>query len=620
MAVRFIASATAGGNVEPLSITWPAGLAKGYTALLVWTTVNTAVPTTPSGFVSPFVTSNGGGGSQLSFVYRKLLLGSESGALSLASGVAANRQSACLIVLDGLDPSNPINSFAVDITGVAGTTHDAPPLVPTSPDCVFITIVCERASPAVNDTAWSIGAPWTELADTLALATGSGGTITAVAGDGFAPERDLSSVTPPLWTGDNVTGTANVTTYTFALNPERAPFPPIVIPPTLLLQLAEAAQRPYYADTKVSTTTTDAPAESATAQGDAFDAQIQLLSNAESPDATGTANDAAANVQPNAESATATGTAFDATIRIDTNAESATATGTADNPAPALAVNAETATATGAATDATIRIDASAGTATATGAADSPAASLTVNAETATGTGAAFDPTVSTATITNAPAESATASGDAFDAQVRLDVPAGAAAGTGTAQDPQIALSIAAQDASGAGTAQDATVSLQINAESASATGTAFDATVLTGTLAPAGHATADGIANDARVDLLVNAGTATATGAAFDATVTVGNAAPAGTGVATGVANDPRIDLLIGAEQAAAVGTAYDATVLITLPGPGAAVEDSASSSTGLDGAARATATGSAASSTMTDSSARGSSSDTATRAGIRE
>jgi hypothetical protein len=289
----------------------------------------------------------------------------------------------------------------------------------------------------------------------------------------------------------------------------------------------------------LAATGTNAPAEAATGTGVALDAQAAVTVNAEAATGTGTAPDPTPAAGANAEAASGTGSSLDAQATVTVNAEAASGTGAAPDPTPAVTVNAEAASGTGVALDATVSttnatnapaeaatgtgsaldaiaaVDANAGVATGTGAANNTGIAVAANAETATGvgkaeydiydpgydpgyvsegaqvaigvnvgaatgTGTSFDATVSTAAITNAPAEAATGTGAANDAAVAITVPAGVATGTGTANNAtvQVGREAPAEVAAGTGSAPDATVAIAVSAEAATGTGAALDATV----------------------------------------------------------------------------------------------------------------------------------------------
>jgi len=217
VAITFVGSDVGGGNVATIAagdLVWPAVQADDV-ALLFWTFQNTATPTTPSGFT--LVTNNdGGSGSMRTYIYKKVCTGSEDGTDVGCTLSAANRQSACIVVYRGVDTANPVDGTpSVDTSHSTGTTHNNPAYTPTVNNTVILTSIHERATSI--DTAWTPPSGYTERADSLTEATGSGGTITAVADDGLAAGRDTSSVTPPVWTGDHGTGTPNIVTYTLAL-------------------------------------------------------------------------------------------------------------------------------------------------------------------------------------------------------------------------------------------------------------------------------------------------------------------------------------------------------------------------------------------------------------------
>lgn len=411
MAVTFVGSATAGGNAEPITLTWPGGLAANQVALVFWTFQSPGTPTAPSGFTQ--VTFNAGGsGSMLTYIYSKVLAGSESGSLTLTCGFGANRQSACLVIYSGVDTVTPVDGTpAVDTTGVLGTTHNNPAYTPTVANCVILTSIHERASSI--DADWTKPTGYTERADTLLLAFGSGGTITAVADD-LADGRDTSAVTPDVWTGDNGTGTPNIVTYTLALRSAAAPpGAPTSIPPHLLLLLAASNQATWLGGVSASL---DAPADFAAG--------------------TGTADNPAVDIQVNADQATGTGSAQDPLPSIGPNADQATGTGSSLDGAASLGVNAGVGSGAGSSLDATVAtgISANAEAATGTGSSLDASTAVTANADVATGTGSALAATVLIGV--EALAELATATGTALITSVALGVMAGVAEATGTADDP----------------------------------------------------------------------------------------------------------------------------------------------------------------------------------------
>jgi hypothetical protein len=284
---------------------------------------------------------------------------------------------------------------------------------------------------------------------------------------------------------------------------------------------------------------TDAPAGHATATGTAFDPTVTLIANAPAghATATGTAFNPTLTLAANApaEHATATGVANAPTLTLAANApaELAAATGTAFDPTVNAVSNtnapAELAAATGVAFDATVSTtggtSAPADHATAIGTAFDPTLTLAANAPAghAAATGTAFDPTV---TLTaNALPGHATATGQAFDptAALAANAPAGHASATGAAFDA---------------TVSTATIT-NAPAEIATATGTAFNPTTTGSSAANAGHATTTGQAFAAAADIGASGGTATATGTAFNPTIQTSVFALAGHAAATGQAFD---------------------------------------------------------------------------------
>lgn len=221
--VTFVGADSTGGNVTDSStlagaarLIWPTVDADDV-AVLVWSWQNNSTATIPSGFTHEATNDVGdGGGAMRTAVYWKVCTGSEDGTVLATVIGSLSRQSACLVVYRGLDTTDPIAALAVDIDHLAETTtHTNPAVTPPVANCVIATSIHERATSI--DADFTAPSGYTERADTLALATGSGGSITAVADDGLASGRGTGAVTPPVWTGDNGTGTDNIVTYSLAL-------------------------------------------------------------------------------------------------------------------------------------------------------------------------------------------------------------------------------------------------------------------------------------------------------------------------------------------------------------------------------------------------------------------
>lgn len=228
MAVTLVGADNGGGNVlninlalDPLA--WPTVQAGDF-ALMWWTLQSTQTPTDPSGFDFEQSQTNSSG-STMSRFYSKICAGTESGNISLgASGI--NRMSAVLLVLRGAHVTAPLDTFNVRNETSAGTTHACPQVTTGYSDCVIVTAVCERATSGTND--WTAPSPgYTERSDSTTDATGSGGTITAVADDGLTSGRASgTAVTPPVWTSANSFSTTNVITWTVSVRPlDQAPRP-----------------------------------------------------------------------------------------------------------------------------------------------------------------------------------------------------------------------------------------------------------------------------------------------------------------------------------------------------------------------------------------------------------
>jgi hypothetical protein len=213
--VSFVNSAVAGANLATIAPTWPSVLA-GDTALLTWALQSTMTPTDPGAFVLD-QTDNATTGAMTSRVYHRNCDGSETGSFNLtASG--ANRMSAALAVYRGCHLTSPIDTISVRNEGTSGTTHACPSVTTGFADCVVVTVISERSTTGTN--GWTPPSGYTERADTTTLATGSGGTVTAIADDGLASGRSAGTVvTPPVWTSTNAFATANVVIWTISLRP-----------------------------------------------------------------------------------------------------------------------------------------------------------------------------------------------------------------------------------------------------------------------------------------------------------------------------------------------------------------------------------------------------------------
>jgi hypothetical protein len=213
MSITYVGAAVGGGNVSTFDLTWPA-IAAGDVALVFWVMQNTWTPTTPSGFAVT-ATNDSSNGALRTYIFQKICDGSETGSLTLAS-TGVNRNAGGMSIYRGCDQTTPVNQVAWLAETVAGTTHANPAVTPTGDNCCIVTAVFERSTSGT--TGWDAPAGFVETVDTLTAATGSGGTILAVADDGlddFWPGG--FPVTPPVWTSTNAFSTENVGTYTIAL-------------------------------------------------------------------------------------------------------------------------------------------------------------------------------------------------------------------------------------------------------------------------------------------------------------------------------------------------------------------------------------------------------------------
>ena len=226
MAVSLVGADPGGGNVTNITdVIWPT-VEAGDVAILGWLGQNTSTQTA-SEFTAIDSVDGDSGASRMSLKYR-ICNGSEDGGTVSLVGSAANRQCAVLAVWRGLHATSPIDTYAVRDESVSGTTHANPQVTTGFADCVIATLIGERAS--TGTTGWTAPSGYTERADSTTLATGTGGTICALADDGLATSRPAgTNVTPPVWTSTSGFATANILTWTVSLRPLSADRPPRLI-------------------------------------------------------------------------------------------------------------------------------------------------------------------------------------------------------------------------------------------------------------------------------------------------------------------------------------------------------------------------------------------------------
>jgi hypothetical protein len=229
----FVGQDTQGGNLEDLTITFPT-IAAGDVAVLLWLMQNTSTPVTPSGFTLPSsALVDGDSGSMRMGFYWKALTGSET--TLLLDGSAINRQAAVMAVYRGAHATSPISAWAVRDEGSSVSTHPCPQVTPLHDGCAILSGVGERASSGT--TNWTTS--YTERADSTTLATGTGGTICAIADDGLAtPHASGVGVTPPNWVSAGAFATANVLTWSIALRPLDDSRPPRLVTTSAALRRA----------------------------------------------------------------------------------------------------------------------------------------------------------------------------------------------------------------------------------------------------------------------------------------------------------------------------------------------------------------------------------------------
>ncbi|MEV4000991.1 hypothetical protein [Actinomadura sp. NPDC049753] len=218
MTFSIVGAGSDGANAASLSGTsWPAGVAAGDVFLLWWTMQNTSTPdVSPVGAAQVSLQVGDSGSMQVGF-YTKILTGSESGTITL-TGTAANRQSAEWVVIRGAHATSPIDTWSVRDEASAVSSHACPAVTLGFADCGIVTAISERAT--TGTTGWTPPSGYTERADSTTLATGTGGTVGAIADDGLATSRAAgATVTPPNWTSTNTFASANVLVWTVSLRP-----------------------------------------------------------------------------------------------------------------------------------------------------------------------------------------------------------------------------------------------------------------------------------------------------------------------------------------------------------------------------------------------------------------
>ena len=218
MPFSIVGAGSDGANASSLSGTsWPAGVAAGDVFLLWWTMQNTSTPDlSPGGATQVALVAGDSGSMQVGF-YIKVCTGSESGTITL-TGTAPNRQSAEWLVIRGGHATSPLDDWDVRDEGSAVSSHACPSVTLGFADCGIVTAISERAT--TGTTGWTPPSGYTERADSTTLATGTGGTVGAIADDGLATSRSAgATVTPPNWTSTNTFASANVLVWTVSLRP-----------------------------------------------------------------------------------------------------------------------------------------------------------------------------------------------------------------------------------------------------------------------------------------------------------------------------------------------------------------------------------------------------------------
>lgn len=216
MVATFVGSDTDGANSTTLTgLVWPTVQAGDF-ALIVWSFQTTSVASAVTGFtlIDQF------DGSPLRMrVLGRVCTGSESGSITLTVDVG-NRMSACLVIWRGLHATLPADAWSWRDETVSQSSHPCPAVTPNYSGGVVLSAVGERVAPGTSN--WTTA--YTERADTLTLAAGAGGTITAVADDGLAGTPTAGNpVTPSNWVSADPISSVNVITFSMSLRPPDAP-------------------------------------------------------------------------------------------------------------------------------------------------------------------------------------------------------------------------------------------------------------------------------------------------------------------------------------------------------------------------------------------------------------
>lgn len=218
MAVTIVGSADAnGGNVFTLTgVTWPAGIQANDVALIWWTFQSISTRTWGNGITSANEVSVQDSGQCRSVFALKVLTGTESGDIGLTCGTQ-NRQSAAVIVYRGVNPTNPLDNFSFNIATSTATSgaRTNPQIDPVAANTRLVNAYSERLTTGTT----SITPPTGETLEisSLATASGSGGTFTAIADD-LTTLQGTAAFTPPTWTNASTTA-ATYVAWSVTLNP-----------------------------------------------------------------------------------------------------------------------------------------------------------------------------------------------------------------------------------------------------------------------------------------------------------------------------------------------------------------------------------------------------------------
>lgn len=219
MAPSFVNSEVGGANATSMTdLLWPSGIAAGDFAFIGWV-ASSGVTMTDVPTFTAISNQVGDSGTMQARTYGRILTGSEVvGAALQLDCSAINRHCACLWVGRGLHASTPADAWSVPWADESASvsTHASPSATPNFNEDVILTFACERATTGSTSLTGPGGA-YTKRADTTTLATGSGGTICALADDLATGKTSGTPYTPGNWASGSGFSTANFMIFTLAL-------------------------------------------------------------------------------------------------------------------------------------------------------------------------------------------------------------------------------------------------------------------------------------------------------------------------------------------------------------------------------------------------------------------